>query len=195
MRFSSSTLIHGLLRLLSGKGSACQCRRCGLNPWLAETPWRRKWQPTPVFLPGRFHGQRSLAGYSPWGHKRIRHDLATKQQQPLIQSWRKEKGETVLGKLRDRGKRKRTELTGWGGGQGKTQSHKGKQTIWPAGAEALGAVFTQLHPCALLAFPAWTEKQNTIAALCPLHALLGAPVHSWVLTVHIAHILSPCSLF
>ena len=34
-----------------------------------KTPWRRKWQPTPVFLPGNFHGQRSLVGYSPWGHK------------------------------------------------------------------------------------------------------------------------------
>ena len=34
-------------------------------------PWRRKWQPTPVFLPGKFHGQRSLAGYSPRGHKEL----------------------------------------------------------------------------------------------------------------------------
>ena len=36
-----------------------------------EVPWRRKWQPAPVFLPGEFHGQRSLAGYSPWGHKEL----------------------------------------------------------------------------------------------------------------------------
>ena len=170
MRFSSSTLIHGLLRLLSGKESACQCRRCGLDPWLGETPWRRKWQPTPVFFPGKFHGQRSLVGYSPWGDKRIGHDLATKQQQPLIENWRKEKGETVLGKLRDWGKRKRMELTGCRGGQGKTQSHIGKQTIWLAGVEALGAVFTPPHPCVLLAFPAWTEKQSTVTTLCSLHA-------------------------
>ena len=34
-----------------------------------EDPWRRKWQPTPVFLPGESYGQRSPAGYSPWGHK------------------------------------------------------------------------------------------------------------------------------
>ena len=40
-----------------------------------------RWQPLPVFLPGKSHGQRSLAGYSPWGHKRVRHDIATKQQQ------------------------------------------------------------------------------------------------------------------
>ena len=52
----------------------------GFNPWIKKIPWRRKWQPTPVFLPGEFHGQRSLAGYSPWGHKRAGHDLPTKQQ-------------------------------------------------------------------------------------------------------------------
>ena len=39
------------------------------NPWVGKIPWRRKWQPTPVFLPGGSHGQRSLADYSPWGHK------------------------------------------------------------------------------------------------------------------------------
>ena len=39
--------------------------------------WRRKWQPIPVFLPGKSSGQRNLAGYSPWGHKRVRHNLAT----------------------------------------------------------------------------------------------------------------------
>ena len=45
-----------------------------------EDPQRRKWQPTPVFLPGKSHGQRNMVGYSPWGHKRVRHDLVTKQQ-------------------------------------------------------------------------------------------------------------------
>ena len=55
-----------------GKERACQCRRskgCRLEPWVRKIPWRRKWQPTPVFLPGKSHGQRSLAGYSLWGHK------------------------------------------------------------------------------------------------------------------------------
>ena len=47
---------------LSGKESACQFRRCGFDPWVGKIPWRRKWQPTPVFLPGKSHGQRSLAG-------------------------------------------------------------------------------------------------------------------------------------
>ena len=46
-----------------------QCRRPGFNPWLGKIPWRREWLPTPVFLPGEFHGQRSLVGYSLWGHK------------------------------------------------------------------------------------------------------------------------------
>ena len=40
----------------------------GFNPWVGEIPWRKKWQPTPVFLPGKSHGWRSLAGYSPKGH-------------------------------------------------------------------------------------------------------------------------------
>ena len=42
-----------------------------VNPWVGKIPWRREWQPTPEFLPGEFHGQRSLAGYSPWGHKEL----------------------------------------------------------------------------------------------------------------------------
>ena len=55
-----------------GKKSACQCRtykRPRFNPWVRKIPWRRKWQPTPVFLPAEYHGQRSLAGYSPWDRK------------------------------------------------------------------------------------------------------------------------------
>ena len=40
-----------------------------LNLWVRKIPWRRKWLPTPLFLPGEFHGQRSLEGYSPWGCK------------------------------------------------------------------------------------------------------------------------------
>ena len=38
-------------------------------PWVERLPWRREWLPTPVFLPGESHGQKSLAGYSPWSHK------------------------------------------------------------------------------------------------------------------------------
>ena len=39
------------------------------NPWVGKIPWRRAWQPTPVFMPGESHGQRSLVGYTPWGYK------------------------------------------------------------------------------------------------------------------------------
>ena len=50
------------------------------DPWVRKIPWRRKWQLTPEFLPGKSHGQRSLASCSPQGHKGVGHDLATKQQ-------------------------------------------------------------------------------------------------------------------
>ena len=57
-----------------GKESACQGRRCkrwGFNPWACNILWRRKWQPTPIFIHGKPHGQRSLVGYSPQGHKEL----------------------------------------------------------------------------------------------------------------------------
>ena len=60
---------YRLPRWLSGKESTCQCRRCGFDPWVGKIPCRRKWQPTPVFLLGKSHGQRSLAGHSLWGRK------------------------------------------------------------------------------------------------------------------------------
>ena len=48
----------------------------GFNPWTKKIPWRREWLPTPVLLPRKFHGQRNLAGYSPWGGKEL--DTTTK---------------------------------------------------------------------------------------------------------------------
>ena len=53
----------------SGKEPTCQCRRhkrCRFDPWVRKIPWRSTWLPTPVFLPGESHGERSLVGYSPW---------------------------------------------------------------------------------------------------------------------------------
>ena len=72
-RCSSSSSRHklGLPWWLSGKESSCQCRRCRFNPWTGKMPLRRKWQPTPVFLPGESHGGRSLVGYSPRGCKEL----------------------------------------------------------------------------------------------------------------------------
>ena len=48
-----------------------QGRRPGFHPSVGKIPWRREWQPTPVFLPGEFHGERNLVGYSPWDHKEL----------------------------------------------------------------------------------------------------------------------------
>ena len=59
---------------ISGKESACQCRRCRrlrFHPWVGKIPWRKKWQPSPVFMPGKSYRQRSLGGYSPWDHKEL----------------------------------------------------------------------------------------------------------------------------
>ena len=56
----------------SGKEPACQCRRDKrhrFHPWVGKIPWRRAWQPTPLFLQGESHGQRSLVGYGPQGRK------------------------------------------------------------------------------------------------------------------------------
>ena len=58
-----------LLGLLQWSRNCLQCRRCRFDPWVKKIPCRRACQPTPVFLPGEFHGQRSLMGYSPWGCK------------------------------------------------------------------------------------------------------------------------------
>ena len=71
----------GLPCWLCGKESPCQCRRHTFDLWVVKIPWRKKRQPISIFWPEKSHGQGNLAGYSPWGHKRVRHDLAAKQQQ------------------------------------------------------------------------------------------------------------------
>ena len=73
--------IRGFPGGTSGKEPTCQCRRWkkhGFNPWVGETPRRRRWQLIPVFLPGESQGQRSLAGYSPRGHIELDTTEATK---------------------------------------------------------------------------------------------------------------------
>ena len=55
--------------ILGGLDGICRkCWRPGFDPWVGKIPWRREWLPAPVSLPGESHGQRSLAGYSPWAH-------------------------------------------------------------------------------------------------------------------------------
>ena len=70
--------------VVSGKESACNVGEMGDGVWVRKIPLERKWQRTPIFLPRKFHGQRSLVGYSSWGHKRVGHNRVTKQQQKLI---------------------------------------------------------------------------------------------------------------
>ena len=71
-----SRVDFGLPRWLSGRESVCQCKRHRSDPWVGKIPWRRKWQPTPVFLPGKSYGQRSL-GASVQGCRRVRYDWVT----------------------------------------------------------------------------------------------------------------------
>ena len=80
---------QGLPWWLSGKESTCQCRRPGFEPWVEKIPWRRGWQPTPVSLPGKSHGQRSLVDDNLWGCKKSQTWLsdratATKRQFPRL---------------------------------------------------------------------------------------------------------------
>ena len=56
---------------LGGKEATCQCKRPGFDPWVRKIPWRRKWQATPVSLPGESHQEGSLVGYSPQGRKEL----------------------------------------------------------------------------------------------------------------------------
>ena len=75
LRGSQTTLriqwnMDPLLRTLTSLVT-CNGGSSSFNPWVRKMPQRRKWQPTPVFLPGEFQGQRSLAGYSPWAHKEL----------------------------------------------------------------------------------------------------------------------------
>ena len=76
LRYYVIIVSTGFLGGASGKESACQCRRHGFDPWVGKIPWRRKWQPTPVFLPGKSPGQRNVVSYSPWACKRVGHDWA-----------------------------------------------------------------------------------------------------------------------
>ena len=78
-----------------------QCGRPGFDPWIGKIPWRREWQPTPVFLPGESHGQRILAVYSPQGGKEsdTTERLSTAQPSKYVQiclSLRGRRGENLM---------------------------------------------------------------------------------------------------
>ena len=95
---------------LSDKESACQCRRGRFDPWIRKIPWIRKWQPTPVFLSGKSHGQNmSLVGYRPW-----------------VWTWLSDKAHTqvitVCGVTKSQ-----TRLSDWAQNEGNIPSHKKKK--------------------------------------------------------------------
>ena len=71
--FSSSHIWTAVTSLVAQmvKVSAYSAGDPGFDPWVGKIPWRRKWQPTPVLLPGKSRGWRSLVGYSPWGRKEL----------------------------------------------------------------------------------------------------------------------------
>ena len=72
--FLTGSLVMGFPGGASGKEPSCQGRRgkrCGFDPWFEKIPWKRAWQPTPEFLPGESHGERSLAGYTVHGIIRV----------------------------------------------------------------------------------------------------------------------------
>ena len=79
VKLSVDKVREGLPQWLSSKIIYLQnsrLRRHGFDTWVRKIPWRREWLPAPVFLPGKFYGQRTLVGYSPWDH-RVRHNWAT----------------------------------------------------------------------------------------------------------------------
>ena len=77
-------LVNGASLVTQTERIHLQCRKPGFDPWVGKIPWRRKWQPTPVFLPGELHGQKSLAGYSPWGRKEL--DTTEQLTLPLMEA-------------------------------------------------------------------------------------------------------------
>ena len=81
------TPMFRLPQWLSGKETACQCRRCrrhGFNPWVGKIHWKRAWQLTPVFLLGKSHGQKSLTRYNAQGHQESDMTEVTAQAHPIV---------------------------------------------------------------------------------------------------------------
>ena len=80
--------------------------------WVGKIPWRKKWQPTPVLLPGKSHGQRSLAGYSPWDHEELDTTEQLTHRKSLAVSYPRRRGGNVRGQFsREGGKGELLEFT------------------------------------------------------------------------------------
>ena len=100
--------------------------RCRFNPWVKKIPWRRAWQPTPVFLPGESHGQRSLEGYNPEGVKEL--DTMEAILHTCIRDT--EKQNTCQSHFKNKPKRKTSILKGlWVPGWGNAWALEGRQVV------------------------------------------------------------------
>ena len=111
MNLGSLSKEAGVPRWRSSQESACQCRRRKkyvLNPCVRKISWRRKWQPTPVFLPGKSYGQRRLVGYSPWGCKES--DTTEHAQKKHINLKRGMERKIQTSSPKKRGERKKTKV-------------------------------------------------------------------------------------
>ena len=125
----------------NSKEPTCQCRRHKrhrFSPWVGKILWRRKWQPTPVSLSGESHGQRSLVGYNPWGHKESGTTEASEQvhtQNDLIQktSSRKMKEPNVRSKTLVRKFRPQCINSNVGGGMCVFSHSVMSDSLWPHG--------------------------------------------------------------
>ena len=140
----------------SGEEPACQYRRCrrpGFDPWVRKIPWRSVWQPTPVFLPEKFHGQRSLAGYSPEGRKESDTTEVTQQQQQQ---------EGSLGK--------------------KGHMHIRAESLCSAPETVTALSISYVCVCAepfQLCPTFWGPKDHSPPG-CPIHGILQAKILEWV---------------
>ena len=98
--------LRGLPRWINGRESTCQCkrhRRHVFDPWVGKMPWRREWLLTPIFLPGKSHGQRNLVGYGPWGRRestQLKQLSSSNRSRELRSQWcRQKKKRQLLGLL------------------------------------------------------------------------------------------------
>ena len=159
LKISRATVKTQLLGWLSGKESACQCRkrkRCGFDHSVRKSPWSRKWQPTPVFLSGKSHEQRSLAGYSPWSHKELEtteHHHHHNQINKQTQENNKKKKENPESHTEQR----KVQVPKWASCQRRLISEPAKYLLWNPHGFSNKSLFLFLHffPCEEELFPLW----------------------------------------
>ena len=154
------------LRLTTQPANRRRPERRSFNPWVGRIPWRRKWQPTPVLLPGEFHGQRSLAGCSPWVAELDTTEAAEpKLQQTNRHIWEQRATGKETWKLKLKQLRK---LFGWGF---KKEKEKNKNKLFLeegcGGSSRQPLSFGLWHPSFLLADLAYVFPGVSSSAAIP----------------------------